>query len=295
VKRITRHDKNYPDRLKELPDTPAITVSAPLDFARTRIAIVGSRSPLPESRAYAYALAADLAAAKVIVISGGALGIDRAAHEGALDAGGITWCVAPNGSAHVSPPANADLFDRIRESPPCAMIWPFRDDIECDTRTPRARNAVLIALADAVVVVQARLQSGSRNAASWARSLNRPLWVVSHAPWVRQYDGSLLEIANGARIMRRTEDLLESLGQKALPQVPMKKSYPLPEVLPDGSWSDTEKLVFSVLSDTEAHIDKVASETGLAIPAAVTALLTLSMKNVVVEGPDGFFRRNCAG
>jgi DNA processing protein len=298
VRRITRDDPGYPERLRALPDRPAVTVSAPLDVdpARRRVAIVGAREALPESEAFAYALARRLAALGVVVVSGGAIGVDRAAHEGALDAGGTTWLVAPNGKNHVSPLGNADLFARVRagSASGTAMIWPFRDDIVCTRATPRARNAVLVALADDVIVVQARLKSGSRNACRWARSLRRTLWIVPAAPWMEPFSGSLLELARGARPLWSPEALFDVRG--ATPPSPaQKKVNAPPEAAPDRSWSSDEKLVFSALSTHPVHVDRVVSAAGLRVGATITALLTLSLKNVVVEGPDGFFRRKSAG
>ncbi|HEY8078652.1 MAG TPA: DNA-processing protein DprA, partial [Labilithrix sp.] len=194
------------------------------------------------------------------------------------------------GRDHLSPKQNQDLFARVARAPRSAMIWPFRDDVGCDKRTPRARNGVLVALADEVVVVQAKIKSGSRNAASWARSLGRPLWVLP-GPECVAFAGSALELARGARPLAAPPELFH-----APPNAPSELIKEGPsEVLPDTSWSDREKLVFSMLSDAPRHIDDLASETASGVGAVVTTLLTLSLKNVVVEGPDGFFRRRSAG
>ena len=95
-----------------------------------------------------------LAAAGVVVVSGGALGIDGAAHRGALEAGGRTWVVAPTGHERCFPPEHAGLFAEIARGPG-AMIWPFAPALLATGRAFLARNRVLVALADAVVVVQA--------------------------------------------------------------------------------------------------------------------------------------------
>ncbi len=291
MRRITRHDPDYPARLKALPDTPAITVTDGFtDDARRRVAVVGSREALPGSLVFARALAGDLARAGVVVVSGGAIGVDRAAHEGALDAGGATWLVAPHGKDHVSPKQNEDLFARVAASPGSAVVYPFRDDVGCDKLTPRARNGVLVALADEIVVVQAKLKSGSRNAASWARSLGRPVWVLPGPEGV-WFAGSAAELARGARPLQASPELFR--GPESAPSDKIKEGPS--EHVPDPSWSDREKLVFSLLSDTPKHIDDVASRAASGVGVVVTALLTLSLKNVVVEGPDGFFRRKKRG
>lgn len=303
--RLTPDDLDYPTRLANLRHPPTLTTSGPLDHRGLSVAIVGSRRPLPEAHAFTRALASSLARAGVLVISGGAVGIDTAAHEGALEAG-ATWCVAPNGRGRPYPPQNAALFERIAESERSRMIWPFADGQAKTAETPKDRNEVLVALARAVVVVQARFASGSRNAAAHARRMRRPLFVVPAAPWVKSFAGSLWEISRGeCRPLCHPSQLFRFLGvpwngpddawteaarqEPSLPNLEASESRETPS--PRGSWSDQEKLVFSGLSATAQHVDDVIAKTGLPAGATLTALLTLSLKDVVVEGPDGFYRR----
>src|SRR4051794_10108698 len=107
--RLVPGHPRYPRSLENLPAPPPLTTSGPLDHEGYVVAIVGSREPTPEALAFASELAAELARANVVVISGGARGIDTAAHEAAL-AHGATWCVAPTGRDHVYPEENAKLF-----------------------------------------------------------------------------------------------------------------------------------------------------------------------------------------
>ena len=136
------------------------------------------RAPLKYTRK----LAGELARTGAVIVSGGAVGIDGAAHQGALDAGGRTWVVAPTGHELCFPPEHQGLFDEIARGPG-AMIWPFAPRAAPHRPAFLARNRVLVALADAVVVVQAGPRSGALHAASWARKLGKPLWVVPVAPW----------------------------------------------------------------------------------------------------------------
>lgn len=308
---LTWKDSEYPEALRSLPDRPPLSLSGPLVSYGPVVAIVGSRQPSEDARAYARALARDLATAGATIVSGGALGIDAAAHEGALEAGGITWVVCGTGRNHVYPPQHRDFFERIAQSELSRMIWPFTDDVMNDSTTFRARNKVLVALSRAVVVVQARFASGSRNAARWARSLGRPLWVVPVAPWqpdAADFAGSMAELDRGALPLSNGLELFLSLGllppssraAGARPQIalPKKKVRPRRGPVPTPSkegWSKHENVVFSSLSDDPAHVDRITRETGLGASVVATALLTLSLKNVVVEGPGGFFRRHNAG
>jgi DNA processing protein len=180
--RMTPDDSSYPAALKALASPPDLTTSRDLPVGLTAIAIVGTREPIPEARELAYELGRAVAAAGAVVVSGGAVGIDRAAHEGALAADGVTLAVVGTGKDHVFPAEHADLYERIAASRG-AMVWPFPDDRGPRTAGFLRRNGVLVALSSAVVVVQAGKRSGALNAASWARRLGRTLWVVPQAPW----------------------------------------------------------------------------------------------------------------
>lgn len=301
----------YPPQLLELPNPPRVlTTSGPLS-ARRAVAIVGSRRATPESLAFAHDLAFQLATAGVIVVSGGAVGIDGAAHRGALAAGGTTWVVSPTGKSCLYPPQHRALFDEVASSAESRMIWPFPDEHDQTNDSFLYRNGVLAALAETLVVVQARLQSGSRNAVSWARELGRPVFAMTAAPWMEGFWGSSAEIRLGrARPLCTAAQLLEELGLGApVPspqlQLPCQKSpraraaarFPTrPRKAPDPtSLTPDESLVFSKLCDDPRHMDQIVEATGLPVPPAATALLTLALKDVVVEGPNGFFRRRSTG
>lgn len=296
---ITTDSDDYPLALSNLSRKPTLRTSGPLDRHRRSVAIVGSREPLPEALDFTRDLAKTLAAAGVLVISGGAVGIDTAAHEGALETG-TTWCVAPNGRDRPYPKKNVALFERIAASKRSRMIWPFPDDTAKTPDTPKERNRILVALAKMVVVVQARFTSGSRNAAAHARKLGKPLFVVPAAPWTKEFNGSLYELSRGARVLVHVSQLIRSLGlpwdgEERWPLPSEQLGLPIfeepPEAPETDSWTDHEKSVFSVLSETLQHADEVVARTGLKTGATLTALLTLSLKDVVVEGPDGFYRR----
>jgi DNA processing protein len=311
--RIDPHDETYPPRLCDLDEPPPVTVSGPLVTNQRVVAIVGSRSARPEAIAFAFSLAYHLARAGVIVVSGGAKGVDRTAHLGAIQGGGATWCVACCGRSHVYPPENADLFSAIESSETSRMIWPFPDATVVDEKTPRKRNGVLVALAECLVVVQATHNSGSQNAATWAIELDRPRFVVPSMPWDKSFAGSITIGASGAQALWSIEWFFKKLGLAPPdirdpegaycgimpPSAPVRQRRRRKVRYSDGplfaadpsTWTDDEKLVFSLLSRAPTQQEDILLKSGLKPSSAVTALLTLSLKDVVVEGPDGFFRR----
>jgi DNA processing protein len=300
----------YPKALHALPNPPPVlTTSGPLEGGRA-IAIVGSRDAGIEARAFAYDLAYQLASAGMIVVSGGAAGIDGAAHRGAMDAAGTTWVVSPTGKDQVYPPEHEPLFEEIARSEQSRMIWPFVDDAPSVRHNFLYRNGVLTAFSEALVVIQAHYKSGSRNACLWARDLGRPIWAMTAAPWMSEFCGSSEEIELGrARPLCSSKQLLDALGLGRSTPSPQLRLLPesngraranvrIPgpprKALEREALDGDEKLVFSALSAAPRHVDQIVDRTGLGVPPVVTALLTLSLKDVVVEGPDGFFRRRSA-
>jgi DNA processing protein len=279
---LTALDPRYPSRLRRLRHAPAcITVGGGALEAEHTVAVVGSRDAREEAAAWAGVLARRLVAEGVVVVSGGALGIDGAAHRATLEAGGRTWVVAGTGCDRLFPSAHRRLFEAI-ERGPGAMIWPFAPPIPARPQTFTYRNRILVALSDAVVVVQAGLRSGALHAAGVARRLGKPLWVVPAPPWLTKgYEGSWQLLEEGVRPLTRLELFLQSLalGSPAAPSRPL---------------SDVESAVMAVTSTAALHLDHLAERAHLSAQATATALLTLSLENVVVEGPPGFFRRRDA-
>jgi DNA processing protein len=301
----------FPSALRHLPNPPqCVTTNGPLEAGRA-VAIVGSRAASDASLEFAYELAFQLARANVIVVSGGAIGVDAAAHQGAIAAGGATWIVSPTGKDQVYPPEHEELFADVAASPKSRMIWCFPDDRKVTRETLRYRNGVLAALSETLVVVQARYKSGSRNAAAWARSLDKPVWAVTAAPWMSDFCGSIAEIERGtARPLWSIQHFFAHLGlappKKQTPattrpagkasRTPSRTNSARASQSPlEAPFSDEEKLVFSSLLTRSLHIDEIVTRSTLPAASAATALLTLSLKDVVVESPDGFFRRKNAG
>jgi DNA processing protein len=267
-----------------MPDPPAsITLKGgPLEASST-VAVVGSRRACDDAVSFARTLANALVRAGSVVVSGGALGVDAAAHEGALSAGGRTWAVAGTGHAHCFPSEHAALFERIGAGPG-AMVWPFAPDYRHRSGFP-SRNRVLVALSDAVVIVQAGEQSGALNAASCAVKLGKPLWVVPAFPWAVDFEGSLRLLDEGARPLTSIPSFLTAIG---IEPPGAATEDPLPMLPPET------QAVFEAVQAKPAHVDLIAAASGQTAQVAIATLLTLALENVVVEGPPGFFRRTTA-
>ncbi len=243
---------------------------------RPVVAIVGARAASGHGVARATDLAADLARGGALVISGGALGIDSAAHRGALAGGGQTVAVVaalePGGTPY--PARNRLLFDAIVDGGG-AVVTPFPPGVAIARWQFVRRNRVIAALAHAVVVVEASPASGSLHTASAARALGR---VLGACPGTA---GAHSLIAQGAAIVESAGDVLAALAgcpRRALAALP-----------PAGS---DEALALAALPPgAPATIDTVGETAGLGALRAARALCVLEIDGLVLAIPGGRYVR----
>jgi DNA processing protein len=272
------------------------------------VAIVGTREPSLEGAEFARELAAELAAAGVAILSGGAEGIDCAAHLGALQAGGVTVVVAPAGYLKPFPEQHAELFARVLASGGAyvSLVPPNR------AATQGAfflRNRCLVGLSQLVVVVQAPFRSGARNAAKYARRLGRPLFVVPSAPWIPEGRGCILEIKRGAAVCEGARDVLRALDglgavplppeppeppESVEPGAPLQESFDFEAVSARQTEADPllelELLrVVEAIARGEADPDSLCLSLRLPAARIERALLTLRLRGVLVPGRGGGF------
>lgn len=259
------------------------------------VAIVGTREPTAESAHFAEELALALASADIAVISGGAEGIDTCAHRGALAAGGCTVVVAAAGFERPYPEKNAELFRRV-VSNGGAYLSLVPSEEPATSGAFFVRNSCLVALAHAVVVVEAPLRSGARNAAKHARQLGRPLFVVPHPPWNARGRGCAAELRLGARLLMSKKDLLKELDEQ--------RQHSLPFVLPRSPWlpaPEEQAVEFPETSPTSAGsaevvaavaagavtADEICLATTLRAGRVSELILTLRLEGVLVTDSAG--------
>jgi DNA processing protein len=280
---LARGDRGFPERLLALDDKcpSTICVGGHLSFDKT-IAIVGSREPSAEGRVFARDLAAQCAGAGAVVVSGGAAGIDAAAHVGAWAADGATWVVWANGSRQPYPADRVEFAERARKQSGVAFVHPFAPTVGVRRCRYLERNGALAALADVVVIVEARLASGTRNTFGWARRLRRPVWVVPLPPWAKNSAGSLWMLEQGATMLRDIPTFLGAVGLRPLPP-PVQLALPAMDLL--------MRQVFDNVGRGPTHIDFIVEKSRLATSTVATTLLTLALEHVLVEGPPGHYRR----
>jgi DNA processing protein len=280
-----------PPALRDLPEPPVRAFVHGVLPRGPAVAIVGTRTPSPPSCAYAAELAATLCRKGVAVISGGAEGIDTAAHEGALAGGGPTVVVAPSSFDKPFPEQNAALYRRIVASGG-AYISPFQHGVLARQHQFFERNSWLVALSALVVVVELPVRSGASNAAKWARRLGRPVLVALHPPWNERGSGCIEQLRLGARPLGSWRDVMKCLAELQL--------HPLGGELNDGEGrakarprrapadlSPLEQRILEAVVDGASHADEVVLQTGASAAEVNRAVLLLILKGVLLQDSAG--------
>jgi DNA processing protein len=258
-------------------------MSRVIEDSRRAIAIVGARDADAASLQCTRDMTQRIARAGIVVVSGGAEGIDAAAHETALDCAAETWCIAGTACDKVFPKQHAGLFKRIANDGG-AMVWPYPKGMQTMRWSFLFRNRILAALSDGIVVVQAREKSGSLHAACEGIELGRPVYVLRPPAWGGdQFEGGrIFARRKDVRVIERVDDLYVALGLAEAPPSSPQLTLAL---------DDASARALAAVGKRPQHLDEIAQSAGLPVSRAATLLLTLALENVVVEGPSGFYRR----
>jgi DNA processing protein len=251
-------------------------------LAAPTVAVVGTRTPSEDGRQMAFRLAAELGATGVCVVSGLALGIDAAAHAGALSAGAPTVGVLGGGHDRFFPPRNADLARRIIAGGG-AVLSPYPPEHPAYPWQFLARNGIVAALADGVVVVEAAARSGALNTASWAADRAIPVMAFPGDVGRPKAAGCLTLIRDGATLVRDAGDVLAHLGIASRP-LPL-----VPAAAPPGD--PAEARILALLSEGPAAPDAVVAVSDLPPVLALARIGDLLAAGTIQTDPDGRFRR----
>jgi DNA processing protein len=277
-------DADYPPRLRELEDRPALlfvqgTLTRDDDLA---VALVGTRQATPYGLQTARRLARDLAQRGFTIVSGLARGIDAEAHEGAVEAGGRTIAVMGTGLDITYPREHESLREKVAGAG--AVITELALGMRPTRYAFPARNRIIAGLCRGVLIVEAPLQSGALITADLAADYGREVFAVPgriDSPCSR---GCHKLIKDGAGVVEVAEDVVEGLGL-ALAAVPSR---------PDRdriSLSTGEQQVYDALTPEAQRVDQIVEATALA-PAQVNAnLMLLEMKGLARRFAGGGFVR----
>ncbi len=288
---VTQADAEYPELLRQIYDPPIVLYVKGSLLAKDKnsVAMVGSRLTTHYGMESARKLAYQLAYLGVTVVSGGARGIDSAAHQGALSAKGRTVAVLGTGINYVTPPENARLFEQIAETG--ALITQFPFNRPGDKQSFPIRNRIVAGMTLGTVVVEANLTSGALITANYANEYGRQVFAVPGRIDSPRSKGCHDLIKKGAKLCEDAEDILSEF-EYLFPQTNRPPSPAQTGVLPALELSENEQKAYDTLGNEEISIDEVIRKSGLPASAVSVALLSLEMKRVIRQLPGKLFVRN---
>jgi DNA processing protein len=288
---IIQTDEDYPDLLRQIYDPPIVLYLKGKLTAKDKnaVAMVGSRQTTHYGLETARKLAYQLAYVGVTVVSGGARGIDTAAHQGALSAKGRTVAVLGTGINLVFPPENNELFDRIAANG--AVITQFPFNRPADKQSFPIRNRIVAGMTLGTVVVEADMNSGALITANFATEYGRQVFAVPGRIDSPRSKGCHDVIKKGAKLCEGAEDILSEF-EYLFPASNRPPSASETGVLPALELSENEQKAYDALNNEESSIDEVIRRSGLPSSAVSVALLSLEMKRVVKQLPGKLFVRN---
>jgi DNA processing protein len=287
---ITLADSLYPPLLREIPDPPPfLYVSGRLDGSPKNIAVVGSRNPTAYGISTTQKLCADLCAHGITIVSGMAVGIDTAAHRGALAGKGKTVAVLGSGLNRIYPSQNLSLFEKISEKG--AVISEFGLNAEPEAHHFPIRNRIISGMSMGTVVVEATRKSGSLITARLAAEQNREVFAVPGSIQSFKSTGTHALIKQGAKLVENAQDVIEELVAYMNMEPPslhedrvqnhtaQRQSLLTPE----------ERALYNILSPYPEHIDTIMRKTHIASGKLLSLLLQLELKGIVQQLPGKYF------
>jgi len=289
LKITTFTHESYPAMLKEIPDPPPLLIyDGILPPQLPCISIVGSRKATRYGLDTASHLASSLSKIGFTVVSGMALGIDSAAHKGALDASGNTLAILGSGLGHIYPRQNKGLYNRIRvngailtehgpDTPPLPAHFP-------------QRNRIIAGMSAGTLVVEAAQRSGSLITARLSGEYNREIFAVPGSIRSSASRGTHALIRQGAKLVENENDIIEELGQfihgesrSPKKDAPLKKAFPIMD--------KNQALVYNLLDPYPIHIDQITVDTGIESRIVTTVLLDMELSGLILRHPGNYYSK----
>jgi DNA processing protein len=284
---VSLTDTEYPPLLLQIPDPPPfLYVFGRLNGSVRNIAVVGSRNATRYGISTTRRLCHDLVKLEMTITSGMAVGIDSAAHEGALMGKGRTIAVLGSGLERVYPEQNRKLFHQIAENG--AVISEFPLKTEPDAHNFPRRNRIISGMSLGTVVVEATKRSGSLITARLAAEQNRDVFAVPGSIQSFKSTGTHTLIKQGAKLVEHAQDIMEEL--EYLIKTPVENDKPADNITKKlSSLSPDERVVFESLEPYPVHIDDIARKLSIEVGKLSSILMQLELKGIAQQSTGKFF------
>lgn len=270
---LTWEDQQYPRSLREIDQSPpVIYVRGQLSsLEHPIVAVVGTRRITQYGRQVTKELGTELALRGVTVVSGMARGVDAAAHQAVMDAGGSTLAVLGSGVDQIYPPEHRKMAERIAETGAVISDYPIGTLPEAGNFPPR--NRIISGLSRAVVIIEAGEKSGALITAAYAAEQGKEVFAVPGGIYSPQSRGSNQLIQEGAHIYLNPQELFEVLDLKKADSFNSARA-----VLPANA---TEAQLFSLLGREPLHVDELQLVSGLPVEVVSSSLTMMELKGMV--------------
>lgn len=278
---VSGADDDYPEQLLELFDPPAVLYGwgTRLSLTHPRLAVVGSRRMTTYGKQVIEQFMSELAESQAVIVSGLARGVDGQAHRSAIQNGLVTWAILGSGFAHLYPPEHKNLALEIMDKGGTVLSEYWPDEEPLAYHFP-ARNRIIAALAQTILVVEADEKSGSLITVDHALDLGRDVFAVPGNISSRFSRGTNQLLKQGAGLAVDASDILFTWGLNE-----SSRSTVLPHLTP------LERHVHQLLEDQAKKFDQLVVEADLPASEILAAITALELKGLAIGDSNQNYRR----
>ncbi len=293
VERLTPGDPRYPPALMLLAAPPQqLYAQGDLSLlARPRVSVIGSRTPSAYGETVAFDAAKALASKGAVIVSGMARGLDACAHAGALDAGGGTIAILGTGLDIDYPRGNRHLLAEVRRTGLVLSEYELGDG-PLKWHFP-ARNRIIAALAQVLLVVEGRLEGGTSNTVRWALDVEARIFGVPGRLGDELAESPNSLIRDCGTIYTHPNDILLELGLPVFPEKPRNRSELQRRIaaarLAREHLSGAEATLFDLVGPRPVHVDELAAKSEIDPGLLLAALSSLELQGLVTQLPGKHF------
>ena len=287
IKMVCRESEKYPDRLKSIFLPPLMLYyygELPKEDVPS-LAVIGARNCSVYGKEIAAGFSGQLSGAGIQIVSGMARGIDSAAQRSAINEVGRAYAVLGSGVDVCYPRENKLLYNRLREAG--GVISEELPGTEPASWNFPKRNRIISGLSDAILVVEARENSGSLITVSYALEQGKDVYAVPGSIYEKLTEGTNRLIQEGAYLVREPEDILQGFSEKF--DVFFRKCTGGKKNSEKVLLASQEKMVYACLSLRPKHIEELMEETGISLPELTNLLFDMEMKHYIKQPLKNYF------
>lgn len=276
IKLIEYKDLEYPNKLLEIKEYPEklYVIGNEKLLSKKAIGIVGARESTGYGEKCARIFAREISKANICIVSGMAIGIDTAAHEGAIREKGSTIAVLGCGFNKIYPKENIDLFNDILKKGGC-IISEYSPNTEANLSTFPKRNRIISGLSEGILVVEAMHRSGSLITAKYAKEQNKKIFCIPGNIDIKTSVGTNRLIQNGAKLVTTPRNILEELEDK-IKEKRIEEEY---------------QEIYNYLTDIPMNINVLAKKCNISISELNQKLLIMEIKGYAKAMPGNEYVR----